>query len=40
LLKLTGIDFNETLVENVTLIVFLISLTGSVWLNLKDRKNQ
>lgn len=38
LLKLTGIDFNESLVENVTLAVFLVSLTGSVWLNIKDRK--
>ena len=38
LLKLTGIDFNETLVENVTLIVFLISLVGSIWLNLNDRR--
>ncbi|WP_121357672.1 DUF2784 family protein [Flavisolibacter nicotianae] len=38
LLKLTGIDFNETLVENVTLIGFLISLVGSIWLNLNDRR--
>lgn len=38
LLKLTGIDFNESLVENVTLAVFLVSLTGSIWLNIRDRK--
>src|SRR5688500_16758941 len=36
LLKLTGIDFNEQLVENVTLIVFLLSLVLSVWLNIRD----
>lgn len=36
LLKLTGIDFNEQLVENVTLIVFLVSLVLSVWLNIRD----
>jgi hypothetical protein len=38
LLKLTGIDFNENLVENATLIVFLISLFMSVWLNIRARK--
>ncbi|OQP59538.1 hypothetical protein A3860_37110 [Niastella vici] len=35
--KLTGISFNEKLVENVTLIVFLISLVMSIWLNIRDR---
>lgn len=38
LLKLTGVNFNETLVNNVTLIVFVISLAMSIWLNLRDRK--
>jgi hypothetical protein len=38
LLKLTGVNFNETLVNNVTLIVFVISLVMSIWLNLRDRK--
>jgi hypothetical protein len=38
LLKLTGINFNEDLVNNVTLIVFVISLTISLWLNIRDRK--
>ncbi|MBM3415996.1 MAG: DUF2784 domain-containing protein [Bacteroidetes bacterium] len=37
-LKLTGINFNEQLVEDITLIVFLISMVLSVWLNLGDRK--
>ena len=38
LLKLTGIDFNEKLVENVTLAVFIISLVMSIWLNIRDWK--
>jgi hypothetical protein len=38
LLKLTGINFNAKLVENATLIVFLISLVMSVWLNIRDRR--
>lgn len=37
LLKLTGINFNEDLVNNVTLIVFVISLVMSIWLNIRDR---
>jgi hypothetical protein len=36
LLKLTGIDFNEQLVENTTLVVFLLSFVMSVWLNIRD----
>lgn len=40
LLKLTGIDFNEQLVENTTLIVFLASFIISVWLNIRDWKNR
>lgn len=40
LLKLTGINFNETLVNNVTLIVFLISVVMSIWLNIRDRKQR
>jgi hypothetical protein len=40
LLKLTGIDFNEQLVETGTLVVFLISLALSVWLNIRDRKKK
>jgi Protein of Unknown function (DUF2784). len=39
LLKLTGISFNKALVENGTLIAFLISLVMSVWLNIRDRLN-
>ena len=38
LLKLAGIDFNEKLVENVTLAVFIISLVMSIWLNISDWK--
>src|SRR5258708_3991224 len=40
LLKLTGINFNETLVENGTLIAFLISLFLSIWLNIRDRSRK
>lgn len=38
LLKLTGINFNENLVETATLIVFMVSLALSIWLNFRDRK--
>jgi hypothetical protein len=38
LLKLTGIDFNRDLVEKTTLIVFLLSLVMSIWLNIRDGK--
>ena len=38
LLKLTGINFNENLVETFTLIVFMVSLALSIWLNIRDRK--
>ena len=40
LLKLTGIDFNEQLVENTTLIGFLTSFIISAWLNIRDWRNQ
>lgn len=36
--KLTGINFNEKLVDTVTLIVFLVSFGLSIWLNIRDRK--
>ncbi len=35
---LTGINFNPRLVENLTLIIFLLSAVLSIWLNIKDRK--
>ncbi|MBK8142446.1 MAG: DUF2784 family protein [Chitinophagaceae bacterium] len=38
LLKLTGKDFNPQLVENATLIIFLLSFILTVWFNIKDRK--
>jgi hypothetical protein len=38
LLKLTGINFNPNLVEKATLLVFLVSLAMSIWLNVRDRK--
>jgi len=36
ILKLTGVDLNENLVENITLILFIISFALSIWLNIKD----
>ena len=38
LVKPTGINFNSKLVDNATLIIFLLSLTVSIWLNIRDRK--
>jgi hypothetical protein len=38
LLQLTGINFNRNLVDNATLIIFLLSLGLSIWLNIRDRK--
>jgi len=40
LLKLTGINFNIKWVERITLIVFLVSLLMSIWLNIKDYKKR
>lgn len=40
LLKLTGINFDPQLVENVTLIVFGICFILSIWLNIKDRQKR
>jgi len=36
LLKITGINFPVQLVEEITLIVFFISLAVSIWLNVRD----
>ena len=38
LLKLTGINFNQNLVEKATLLIFLVSLAMSIWLNMRDRR--
>ena len=40
ILKLTGINFPEQLVENVTLAVFLLSFSLSIWLNIKYKKKK
>jgi hypothetical protein len=39
-LKLTGINFDLLLVEQVTLIVFLVSFLLSAWLNCRDLRNR
>ena len=36
LLKLTGANLSPQLVENITLIVFLMSFALSIWLNIRD----
>ncbi len=38
LLKLTGKDFNQQLVERATLIIFLLSFGFNIMFTLKDRK--
>ena len=40
LLKLTGMDFNEELVEKLTLYFFIVSLVISTLLNIKDWKQK
>lgn len=40
LLKLTGINFDPGLVEKGTLLVFLVSLAMSAWLNIRDWKKK
>lgn len=40
ILKLTGTNFSEQLVDVVTALVFFTSLVLSVWLNLKDYKKK
>ena len=37
ILKLTGVNMNPKLVDNVTLIVFLVSFVLSIWLNIRDK---
>ena len=39
LLKLTGIRFNENLVDRLTLLFFFISLIMSIWLNARDARD-
>ena len=37
ILKLTGVNMNPQLVNNVTLIVFVASAALSIWINIRDR---
>ena len=37
ILKLTGVNMNPQLVNNVTLMVFVASAALSIWLNIRDR---
>jgi hypothetical protein len=36
--RLTGLDFNASLVDNVTLYAFIVALVFSVFFNIKDFK--
>ena len=38
ILKLTGINFPVELVENLTLVIFLLSFILSIWLNIKYKR--
>jgi hypothetical protein len=38
LFKLTGANLNPQMVDNCTLIIFLICFALSIWLNMRDRK--
>jgi Protein of Unknown function (DUF2784) len=40
ILKLTGINLNPQLVENGTLVVFLVSFALSVWFNVKSFRSR
>ena len=40
ILKLTGINFSEKLVDVVTVIVFFSSIIMSLWLNIRDYKRK
>jgi hypothetical protein len=40
LLKLSGINFNPSLVDKVTLIVFLVAVVMSVGLNVRDYRRK
>lgn len=40
ILKLTGINFSEKLVDVVTVIVFFSSIIISLWLNIRDYKRK
>ncbi len=37
LLKLTGTNLSPKMVENITLIIFLLSVALSIWFNIRDR---
>jgi hypothetical protein len=40
ILKMTGINMDPELVNNITLIVFVVSIIMSVWLNIRDRRKK
>jgi hypothetical protein len=40
ILKLTGIDMDPQLVDNIVLIGFIVAVVMSVYLNLRDRRKR
>jgi hypothetical protein len=40
ILKITGLDLDETFVDNTTLVIFLVVFVISVWLNIRDTRNR
>lgn len=40
ILKFTGINFPERLVDIITLLIFLLSLILSTWINIRDHKRK
>jgi hypothetical protein len=40
ILKVTGINLPEKLVETTTLVVFLIVIVLSIWFNMKDHRKK
>ena len=38
ILQLTGVNFDPSTVENLTLVIFLLSFALSLWFNVRDRR--
>jgi len=38
ILQLTGVNFDPSTVENLTLVIFLLSFVLSLWFNVRDRR--
>ena len=38
ILQLTGVNFDPSTVENLTLVIFLLNFVLSLWFNVRDRR--